>query len=250
MRQVAADTLTLLRRELLRYRRDRAYWVGQIVFPLAVIGVAGFGLRNAEWLQGAAYSGGLASGILVLLVGSGAVGGGFSLIEDRDSGFLRALLVAPVSRTSIVLGKLGARIVVSLLMIALLVVPLTLLTPIRLPHPGGALLAVVGVTAFFVALGIALATQFRRLESFRTFAALATVPLYLLSGIIYPLASLPALLRLAAYANPMTYGADLLRWGLLGVHELPVGLSAAMLTGRSALSVAAAVVLFERGART
>ena len=100
MSNVVADTLTLLRRELLRYRRDRAYWVGQLVFPLAVIGFTGFALRDVEWLQGTAYSGGLASGILVLLVGSGAVGGGFSLIEDRDSGFLRALLVAPVSRSA------------------------------------------------------------------------------------------------------------------------------------------------------
>jgi len=250
MRQVAADTLTLLRRELLRYRRDRAYWVGQLVFPLAIIGIAGFGLRNVDWVQGAGYSGGLASGILVLVVGSGAIGGGFSLIEDRDSGFLRALLVAPVSRTSIVLGKLGARIVVSVALVVLLVLPLTLLTPIRLPHPGAALVALVGVSAFFVALGIALATQLRRLESFRTFAALITIPLYLVSGILYPLENLPVFLRMAAYANPMTYGADLFRWGLLGVHELPVGLSVALLTGLSALCVVVAVALFERGART
>ena len=250
MRQVAADAVTLLRRELLRYRRDRAYWVGQFVFPLVVIGVVGFALRNAEWVQGAGYSGGLASGILVLVVGSGAIGGGFSLIEDRDSGFLRALLVAPVSRTSIVLGKLGARIVVSVALVALLALPLTLLTPIRLPHPAAALVAVVGVSACFVALGIALATQLRRLESFRTFAALITIPLYLLSGILYPLERLPSLLRIVAYANPMTYGADLFRWGLLGVHELPVGLSVALLTGLSALCVVVAVALFERGART
>lgn len=250
MNRVLQDTLTLLRRELLRYRRDRAYWIGQFVFPLAVIGVAGFGLRNAEWLQGAGYGGALASGILVLVVGSGAVGGGFSLIEDRDSGFLRALLVAPVSRTSIVLAKLGARVAVSVVLVSLLLVPLTLGTAIRLPHPGAALVALVGVTAFFVALGIALAVRLRRLESFRTFAALATIPLYLCSGILYPISDLPSFLRIVAYLNPMTYGADLFRWGLLGVHEIPVGLSMVLLLVLSALSVVAAVALFERGARS
>ena len=94
-----ADTLTLLRRELLRYRRERAYWVGQILFPLAFVAFIGFGLDDVTQLpSGTSYVGHLATGVLALLVGSGAVGGGFSLIEDRESGFLRALVIAPVSR--------------------------------------------------------------------------------------------------------------------------------------------------------
>lgn len=250
MRHLFSDASVLFRREMLRYTRDRAYWIGQIVFPLAIVGFVGFGLDEVVQLpSGAGFVEHLASGVLALLVGSGAVGGGFSLIEDRESGFLRSLLVAPVSRTSIVLGKLAARVVVSLALVVLLASALALVTPIEVPHPAAALLAVLGVSAVFVGLGVALATRLRRLESFRTIAALVTVPLYLFSGIFYPLSTLPAFVRVPAYANPMTYGADLLRFGLLGVHELPVALSAWMLVGLGGLAVAASIWLFDRGVR-
>lgn len=245
-----ADTLTILRRELLRYRRDRAYWVGQIVFPLAFVGFIGFGLDDVIDLpSGTRYVGHLATGVLALLVGSGAVGGGFSLIEDRENGFLRALLLAPVSRSSIVLGKLTARVLASLVLVALLAAILSAITPLRPVHPGAAVLAVVSVTAIFVALGIGLATRLRRLESFRTFAALVTVPLYLFSGIFYPVSTLPAPTRWISLANPLTYGVDLLRYGLLGVHELPLLPAAGMLLVLTGLSVGAAIASFDRSAR-
>jgi ABC-2 type transport system permease protein len=248
--RVLRDTLTLFRRELLRYRRDRAYWVGQLVFPLAFVGFVGAGLDGVVRLpSGVGYLGHLASGILALMAGSGAVGGGFSLIEDRQTGFLRALLVAPVSRTSIVLAKLAARLVATLALVAVLVAVLSAFTDVRPVHPGAALLALTGLTAVFAALGVGLASSLRRLESFRLFAALVTMPLYLFSGIFYPLSTLPAWLRLPAHANPMTYGADLLRFGLLGTSELPVTVSAPMLAGLTLVSVVAAVLLFERGAR-
>ena len=142
------DAVTLFRREAIRYRRDRAYWVGQIVFPLAVVVFLGFGMNDVVRLpSGADYVGHLATGVLVLLVGSGAVGAGFSLIEDRETGFLRALLVAPVSRASIVLGKLVARLAASLLLVALLVAVLAVFTEVRPVHPAAVLLAVTAITA-------------------------------------------------------------------------------------------------------
>ena len=244
------DTVTLLRRELIRYARDRAYWVGQLVFPIALVGFIGFGLDEVvELPSGVAFVAHLSTGMLALLVGSGAVGGGFSLIEDRESGFLRSLLVAPVSRASIVLAKLVARVLVSLALVSILAGCLALVQPLEVPHPGAALLAIVSVTAVFVALGIALATRLRRLESFRMLAAMITVPLYLFSGIFYPLATLPGWMRIPAYLNPMTYGADLLRFGLLGAHDLPVGLSVGMLTVLAVLAVIGGVFAFDRGMR-
>jgi ABC-2 type transport system permease protein len=247
---VLADTWTLLRRELLRYRRDRAYWAGQLAFPLLVIAFIGFGLNGVVSLPtGASYVSHVASGILALVVGSGAVGGGFTLIQDRESGFLRALLVAPVSRTSLVLGKIAARVVSSALLVLVLVGVLATFTPLGLPHPGAALLAVVAVTTSFVALGIGLASVLRSLESFRFLAALVTVPLYLLSGIFYPVSTLPAPTRILAYLNPLTYGVDLLRHGLLGVHEIPVAASATLLVLLGTASAILAVAIFDRRSR-
>jgi ABC-2 type transport system permease protein len=247
---VLVDTLTLFRREMLRYRRDRAYWIGQLAFPLLVIAFIGFGLNGVVSLPtGASYVSHVGSGILALVVGSGAVGGGFTLIQDRESGFLRALLVAPVSRTSLVLGKLAARVASSALLVLVLVGVLATFTPLGLPHPGAALLALVAVTSCFVALGVVLASSLRSLESFRFLAALVTVPLYLLSGIFYPVSTLPAPTRVLAYLNPLTYAVDLFRHGLLGVHELPVGASALGLVFLTAASACLAVVVFDRRSR-
>jgi ABC-2 type transport system permease protein len=242
-----SDALTIFHREWLRYRRDRAYWIGQLVFPLVVVGFIGFGLNGVVKLPtGTDYVGHLASGILALLVGSGAIGGGVTLIEDRQSGFLRPLLVAPVSRTSIVLGKLAARILASLLLVFLLVAILAAFTPLRLPHPGAVVLAVVGITTSFMALGIVLATRLRSLESFRLLSALVTVPLYFLSGIFYPVETLPRVTRWLTELNPLSYGVDLLRYGVVGVHEIPLARAVAVLLVLAAAATGLAVWAFER----
>ncbi|NQZ95396.1 MAG: ABC transporter permease [Myxococcales bacterium] len=250
MTTLISDTLAILRREAIRYRRDRAYWVGQVVFPLAFVGFMGFGLNDVVKLpSGTDYAGHLASGLLALLVGSGAVGGGFSLIEDRQTGFLRALLIAPVARASIVLGKLVARISVSLLLVLLLVACMSTFTELRIVSLPALVTAIAGVTTVFVAIGIALGSRLRRLESFRTIAALVTVPLYLFSGIFYPIETLPAGMRALAYANPLTYGVELMRFGLLGVNEIPVATCAAMMGGLGLLAALFAVWIFDRGER-
>ena len=250
MSAALADLAALTGRELRRYARDRAYWVGQVVFPLVFIAFIGYGLNDVIALpSGTSYVGHLATGLLAMLVGSGAVGGGFSLIEDKTSGFLRALLVAPVSRTHLVLAKLIARVLVSLVLVAGLALLLALFTPIRLADPIAGAFAVAAITAIFVALGVAVSVPLRRLDSFRLIAAMVTVPLYLCSGIFYPVATLPAPTRWIAHVNPLTYGVDLLRYALLGVHELPLPLSYGVLGALTVLAVGVAVVAFDRGTR-
>ena len=247
MRRLAQDAATIFLREWLRYRRDRAYWVGQLVFPLVVVAFIGFGLNGVVHLPtGVDYLAHLASGILALVVGSGGVGGGMTLIQDRESGFLRALLVAPVSRASIVLGKVASRVAASLALVLALVAILATFTAVGLPHPGAMLLSVTAVTTAFVALGVALASQLRSLESFRLLAGRVTVPIYFLSGIFYPVSTLPAPTRWLAYANPLTYGVDLFRFGLVGVHELPLAWSAAVLVLLTLVTTAGSVLLFDR----
>jgi len=245
-----SDLAALTGRELRRYARDRAYWIGQIAFPLAFVAFVGYGLNDVTQLpSGTSYVGHLATGLLAMLVGSGAVGGGFSLIEDRASGFLRALLVAPVSRTHLVLAKLIARVLASLVLVTGLGLLLAAFTPVRIADPLAGVISVIAITAIFVALGVALAVPLRRLDSFRMIAALVTVPLYLFSGIFYPVATLPAPTRWIAHINPLTYGVDLLRYALLGVHELPLPLSYGLLCALTVVAIGGAVVAFDRGTR-
>ena len=122
-------------------------------------------------------------------------------------------------------------------------------TSLRLPHPAVLVLAVTGLTTAFVALGIVLASALRSLESFRLLSAFATIPIYLLSGIFYPLATLPMITRALATANPFTYGVDLLRYALLDVHEVPVAFSAALLAALMVVSTLLAIGALDRWTR-
>jgi ABC-2 type transport system permease protein len=244
------DAAAIFLREWLRYKRDRSYWVGQLAFPLLFVALLGVGLdevtSRAEANQ---YSARLAAGILALVLSSGAVGGGFALIEDRESGFLRALCVAPLSATGVVLGKVAARWVISALLLVLLTAAFSGFTPVALPNPWALFVALTSLTICFAALGIALAVWFSRAESFRLIAALVTVPLYLLSGMFYSVERLPPLARALAYANPLTYGVDLLRYGLLGVSEFAPTTNAAGLLGLAALCLPAAIYAYSSGVR-
>ena len=134
----------------------------------------------------------------------------------------------------------------SLGLVLVLVAILATFTAVGLPYPLAMLLSVISVTTAFVALGIALASQLRSLESFRLLAGLVTVPIYFLSGIFYPVSTLPAPTRWLAYANPLTYGVDLFRFGLVGVHELPLAASAAVLVLLTLAATAGSIFIFDR----
>jgi len=238
------DVVTILRRELLRYERERVYLLGQILLP--VLAVVFIGLPAGRLGGDVDYASFLAAGVLMLTISSGAVGGGYTLIEDVQRGFLRPILVAPVSRTSIVVGKILARLLLSFLLVITMGLVLALFTDLRLAHPLMSLGALAAVTFGFVALGIVLATAVRRTESFRTVAVFATVPLYFLSGMFFPIESLPDPMHLLALLNPLTYGVDLFRYGTMDVHELPLVADGLVLSAFAVLMTALAARAFER----
>ena len=247
---VASDAGAIFWREWLRYRRDRAYWVGQVAFPLLFVALVGLGLDGvAAEGEATRYSARLAAGLLALTLSSGAVGAGFALIQDRQSGFLRALCVAPLTATGVVLGKIAARAWVSALLLTALVTLFSLFTTVALPRPWAVFASLGAITVLFSALGIALASWFHGVESFRLIAALFTVPIYLLSGMFYSVDRLPAAAQLVARANPLTYGVDLLRYGLLGEAEFSVGWSVALLGGVAALALPVAIGMYRAGVR-
>ncbi len=241
------DVGTVFWREWLRYRRERAYWAGQLVFPLVLIVFIGFGMNAVvELPSGTSYVAHLASGVIALIVASGAVGAGMGLIQEREEGLLRVLLVAPIGTGSILLGKFAARLWVSLLLAAALVLIFATFADLGVAHPWAVFLAIAAITAGFVSLGVALATRLRSFEAFRLLSGLVTIPIYLLSPLFYPLATLPSPTRWAAWCNPFTYAVDLLRYGFLDFHEVPVLWSAGVLVAGGLAALAAASWLFQK----
>lgn len=242
------DIWTIFWMEWVRYRRDRAYWIGQLIFPLVLVAVIGSGLNQVVSLPtGTSYFSHLASGGIALLVASGGVGAGTSLMRERFTGLTKLLLVSPVSTTSIVLGKYLARLVVSSLMVIVLSLIFFISSDLVISHLWAIALGVAVITSGFVALGIVLGSFLQSYESFRLFSSLITIPIYLLSPLFYPLETLPLLTRYLSWVNPFTYAVDLLRFGFLGKHEISlVGTVSFLLLG-GVTSLFVAVWFFRRG---
>ncbi|MEE8556520.1 MAG: ABC transporter permease [Myxococcota bacterium] len=238
------DVWTITRRELLRYQSERLFLLAQVLLPLLAILVVGFGVGGSVG-NGLDYTSFLGSGVLMLLVASGALGGGYTLIEDVQRGFLRPILVAPVSRTSIVLGKAIARLLLSGLLAAVLITLLAFFTRIGIHAPLTVVATLIAVTFGFVSMGILLASSLRTVESFRTLATLLTFPVYLVSGMFLPIATMPAPLKALALANPFSYAVDLFRYGTTGLAELPLWLDALVVLAIAVVPTALAIRVFE-----
>jgi ABC-2 type transport system permease protein len=207
----ALAAATLWWRECLRFYRDRVRALSSIVTAVLFWVLIGFGLGGSFAPQGMPRGMGsieyLYPGTIVFVVLLTAIVGTFSLIEDRREGFLQGVLVAPVPRSAIVMGKVmgGATIAVVQGVLLLLVAPL-----VGIPyHPVGMALALVALflTAFaFTALGFVLAWRMESIQGFHGIVNLVLMPMWFLSGALFPLDGAARGLKILMRANPVTYG--------------------------------------------
>jgi len=209
----------IVARELLRFLRQRGRLWSSLARPFVWLLLAGTGF--AAVFAGNAqldYRRFMAPGLLGMVVLFGALLASLSTVVDRDAGVLRLLLVAPIERAAVVLGKvLGAAVLgtAQALVVGLILVPAVGLRP----SAGGVLLAGCGIVLVSLAtgaLGLALAATMRSLENFSAVMNFVVFPMLFLSGALYPVQHLAGWLRALTYVNPLAYGVDLLKHGLLG----------------------------------
>lgn len=238
-------------RDVKRFLRSPSRIVGSIAMPLLFLVFLGFGFGGAAipgLPAGVDYLQYLVPGMVGFTMLFGASFAGLSILSDREVGFLKEILVAPVSRTSIVLGRIAggsATALVQALLILLLSIPLGFRPATLLSLPL-ALVFLLLIAVTFVGFGVALASQFSDSEGFGLVVQFVIFPLFFLSGAIYPVASLPGPVQLLAYANPLTYGVDGLRAVLIGTSAFPLAVDLGALVVSSAVMVAAGTYLFER----
>lgn len=215
----------LCMRELLRFVRERSALYATLARPLLWLVVLGSGMQNAFRQEtGVVYAAYLLPGIVTMTILFGGLFSGISTVWDREFGFLKEVLVAPVSRVEIVAGKLlaGTLVTTTQALITLLFAPLVgvALGARQLATTLGiVLLASAGV----VALALAIASRMRSFEGFSNFANLLALPLFFLSGSMYPVRDAPAWLAPLIHINPMTYTVDAMRGVALGVGAFPLG---------------------------
>src|SRR3990172_9843911 len=215
----AANTVyTMWLREMLRFWRSKSRIIGSLATPFFFLVILGPGFSASFQLPGGgnfdkSY---LAPGLIGMAVLFSSLMGGVSIIWDREFGFLKEILIAPVSRFYVALGKAVGGVTTAMIQ-GLLILIIAWLIGIKYISIIGVITAI-GVMFVsgigFIGLGIAVASKIDSHEGFQMVMSFLTMPLVLLSGAFFPISKLPAWMNVLVYSNPLTYGVEALRYFL------------------------------------
>jgi ABC-2 type transport system permease protein len=212
--------VALLKREIVRFFLQRGRVIGVLGTALIFWLVLGFGLGRSFSVEGPgnqAYQSYFFPGILGMILLFTAIFASFSLIEDRNEGFLQGVLVAPIPPAAIVFGKvMGGTIIATLQGILFLLLAPLAGVPLSFGSAVLATLIMLIVGFGLSALGFVAAWRSNSIQGFHGVMNLVLLPMWFLSGAIFPAAGAAAPLRWAMAINPMTYGVSALRHALFG----------------------------------
>ena len=203
-------------RQLKRFFRSKSRLIGSLGQPLLFLVAFGFGPMYQK-ASGASYIQFLAPGIVAMSVFFSSMFSGIEIIWDRQFGFLKETLVAPVSRVEIMLGKTLGGATTAIIQGAI-VLAVSFIAGFRLTNPlyfVTALLFMFLIAVTFTALGAAIASNMQDMHGFQLIMNFLMMPLFFLSGALFPLQDLPKILDVITKLNPLSYGVDGLR-GALG----------------------------------
>jgi len=209
-------------RQLKRYSRSKSRIIGSLGQPLLFLVALGFGFGPIyQKAGGGNYIQFLVPGIIAMSVLFSAIFSGIEIIWDKQFGFLKETLVAPVSRFNIMIGRtLGGATVATLQ--GIIVFLTSLIIGFR---PGSIIMILLGlifmflIALLFAALGTTIASVLEDMQGFQLIMSFLVMPLFFLSGALFPLQGFPKAISIIATINPLSYGVDGLRETLAnGVH--------------------------------
>jgi len=218
------------RREMIRFRRDRLRAVTSLIQPLLFLLVLGTGLSSlakGSLPSGVDFRTFIYPGVLAMSVLFTAIFSAASIVWDREFGFLREMLVAPVSRAALVIGKcLGGATIATLQGIVILALAGLAGVPYNpvlfLVLIGELLLLAFTITAF----GVMMAARITQFQAFMALTQMLVMPLFFLSGALYPLSGLPGWLSVLTRIDPLTYVVGPMRHAVFSHLDLPAAFSA------------------------
>lgn len=203
----------IVARELKKFFRERSRLVSTIARPFVWLFLVGSGLsRLVQPVEGISYLQFIFPGILGMTILFSSMFSSISIIWDKEFGFMREILVAPVSRFSIVVGKALSGTIVSTIQ-ALVVLSLFPFLGLKLGIMNviGAIFICAMISFSISAFGIVIATFYESYESFSAIMNFIILPMFFLSGAMYPVKLLPDVLKFVSQLNPLTYGIDTLK---------------------------------------
>jgi len=232
-------------RELKRYSRSRAQIVASLGSPLLYLIALGFGLGPVFQKAGeGSYLQFVAPGVIGMSVLFSSIFSGIGLLWDRQFGFLKETLVAPVPRLQIMAGRTFGGATVAMIQ-GVLVIIICLIAGFRpanastLPQ---AVLFMMLISVVFAALGTAIGSTLQNMQGFQLIMNFLVMPIFFLSGALFPLNGIPRGLAVATRVNPLTYGIDGLRGAFIGVSHFNIVTNVMVM-------VAVAVIFIGLGAR-
>ncbi|MFF4160714.1 ABC transporter permease [Streptomyces sp. NPDC001678] len=254
------------RREMIHFLRNRTGMVVSLLQPLLFLYILGIGLSRMFSGPGSSsdYMVFLFPGVLVMAAQAPAISVGASIVWDRESGFLREMLVAPVRRSTLLVGKClgGATVAACQGGVVLASAGLTGI-PYRLGMFAELLAELVLASLAMTVMGAVVAVRTRRVRTFHTVLTVLTAPLVFLSGLMFPVSAMPGWMAAVTVVNPLTYAVDAMRRTVLshydapadsrlfdpvtwGGHAVPPLLSVALVAAFCAVMLAAASRAFSR----
>ncbi|HKA57784.1 MAG TPA: ABC transporter permease [Gemmatimonadales bacterium] len=236
-------------REVKKYLRSKPQIIASLGQPLMYLGVLGFGLGPVFRRAGeGSYLQFVAPGVIGMTVLFTAMFSGIAMLWDRQFGFLKETLVAPVPRVQIMIGRTLGGATVALLQ-GTIIFAITLLLGFR---PTSALAVLVAfliimlIAVVFSALATAIGSTIKEMAGFQMVMNFLVIPLWFLSGALYPLQGLPTALAVLTRIDPLTYGIDGVRGTMIGTSHFGVPLDVGILVGVGVLFVTAGAWRFSR----
>jgi ABC-2 type transport system permease protein len=255
------------RRELIRWSRNRIRIVTACMQPILFLLVLGSGLAGLLPHQPGAidFKTFMFPGVLAMIVLFTSIFSAVSIVWDREFGFLREMLVAPVPRAALVVGKcLGGATVATVQGAILLLVAGLVHVPYN-PVLFVTMLLEMALTAFtLTSFGVLVASRIDQVESFQVVTQFFVLPMFFLAGAVFPLGALPGWLAALTRIDPLTYAVDAIRRNMFGyMHlgagadafsrpltwghwELPVGLELAIVAAVGLALIGGAIAQFSR----
>jgi len=241
---------TIWLRNMKRYIRSRSRIIGSIAMPLFFLLFLGFGLNSVVQMPGLGgnYIVFLVPGMVAMSVMFTSVFSGIQIIWDKQFGFLKETLVAPVSRLEIMLGQTAGGATTAVLQ-GFLILLLSLFIGLSFPGITGFLvallfMALIGVS--FTAFGIAIASRMEDMTGFQLIMNFVIFPIFGFSGALFPISSLPGWVAPVTYLDPMTYGVEGIRYGLTGTAQISPVICLAVIAGFSIATSVIGAFLFRK----
>jgi ABC-2 type transport system permease protein len=238
-------------RELKKFVRMKSRIIGTLAMPLFFLGFMGIGFNKMSMPgipQNINYMSFLVPGMIGMTMLFSSMFAGISVLWDREFGFLKEIMVAPVSRVSIVLGRIAGGITTGMIQ-GIMILFISMFLGFKTRGVFSILVALIFlilIATTFIGLGLVFASNMKDMQGFNLIMNFVIFPLFFLSGAMFPLQNLPAFVRFLAHLDPLTYGIDGLRGVLIGTSSHSIGLNLIALVVSSLLMVFLGTYFFEK----